>query len=380
VAPAEIVNLQPALANSIVNPQSPIFNTLRAVMSPAVWVGVAILILTNALYVAAEFGAVGVRRSRVRRMSDDGHALATRLLPFVENPVALDRYVGASQVGITVSSLMLGAYGQATLTPALAPAIAASFALEPAAAQSSAALLVLAALTAGQVVLGELMPKALALQYPTETALATVVPMQWSLRVFRPIIAALNGTATLVLRLFGARADRHRHLHSPEEIDLLIAESRDGGLLEPDEQQRLRRALRLGLRTARDLMVPLDRLTTVGIDAAWEDVVRTVAASPFSRLPVYRGTPDRIVGTLRVKDLLERYVSEGPLPLDRLIRPIVQIAGDVPADRVVSLLRERRAHHAVVVDAAGRTLGVLTIQDVLSELIGPRAAEPAARG
>jgi CBS domain containing-hemolysin-like protein len=196
--------------------------------------------------------------------------------------------------------------------------------------------------------------------------------------LFRPILWALNGAATLVLRLFGARADRNRHLHSPEEIDLLIAESRDGGLLEPDEQQRLRRALRLGRRAARDLMVPRDRLTTVSIDAPWEDVVRTVAASPFSRLPVYHGTPDRIVGTLHVKDLLERYVAEGPLPLDRLIRPIVEMAGDVPADRVVSLLRERRAQHAVVVDAAGRALGMLTIQDVLSELIGPRAAEPGA--
>ena len=114
----------------------------------------------------------------------------------------------------------------------------------------------LVVLTGIQLVIGELVPKALALQYPTETALATVFPMRASLWLFRPFLALLNGTATLILRLFGSRMEGHHHLHSPEEIELLIAESRDGGLLEPKEQQRLHRALRLGRRTARDLDGP----------------------------------------------------------------------------------------------------------------------------
>jgi CBS domain containing-hemolysin-like protein len=348
-------------------------------VSLTVWIGIGLLVLANALYVAAEFGAVGVRRNRVRRMSDDGHALARRLLPFVDDSVALDRYVGASQIGITISSLMLGALAQATLAVALVPVLGQAFALTPVVAQSTAILVVLVTLTAVQVILGELVPKALALQYPTETALATVLPMQWSLTLFRPVIFLLNGTANLVLRvvLRGSGGHRHHHLHSPEEIDLLIAESRDGGLLEPEEQQRLRRALRLGLRKARDLMVPRDQLTMLDIDASWDDVVRTVASSPFSRLPVYRGSPDRIVGTLRVKDLLERYVVEGPVPLDRLIRPVVLMAEDLPADRVVGVLREHRVHQAVVTSADGRQLGMLTIQDVLNELVGVRSAEPA---
>jgi enoyl-CoA hydratase/carnithine racemase len=121
----------------------------------------------------------------------------------------------------------------------------------------------------------ELVPKGLALQYPTETALATVLPMQASLRVFRPIIAALNGTATVLLRLLGSRVKSHRHLHSPEEIELLIAESRDGGLLEADEHRRLRRALRLSRRSARDLMVPRDRLSMLSADTTWDVAVAT---------------------------------------------------------------------------------------------------------
>ncbi|MEO8070278.1 MAG: CNNM domain-containing protein, partial [Acidobacteriota bacterium] len=303
-------------------------------MSVWVWAVLAVLILANALYVAAEFGAVGVRRSRVRRMAEDGNRLARLLLPYVEDPVALDVYVGTSQIGITVSSLTLGAYAQATLTPVLFPLLVQWFTLAPAAALSVAALAILGVLTAVQLVLGELVPKALALQYPTQTALVTVLPMKWSLIVLRPFISLLNGASLLLLRMIGAGEQNHRHLHSPEEIELLIAESRDGGFLEPKEQQRLRRALHLGMRSARDLMVPLDRLTMLEASASWTEVVRAVTDSPFSRIPVYRVTRDRVVGLVRVRDLVDRYLTEGPLPLERLMRPILNLSDGLPADRV----------------------------------------------
>jgi CBS domain containing-hemolysin-like protein len=338
-------------------------------VSPGVWAGIALLILANSLYVAAEFGAVGVRRSRVRRLAEDGNRRARRLLPYISNPAALDTYVGASQIGITLSSLALGAFAQATVSVDLAGMVAARAGVDAASVFPVVAIVVLLAMTAAQLIIGELVPKSLALQHPTQVALATVLPMQWSLMLFRPFLFLLNGLANLMLRLVGAGGQKHRHLHSPEEIDLLIAESRDGGLLEPVEQQRLQRALRLGLRRARDLMVPRDRLTTLPVDAGWDKVVQTVAASPFSRIPVYRGMADEIVGTLRVKDLVERFVAEGPAPLERLIRPIERIAGDMPADRIVSLLRERRAHQAVVVDATDRAIGLVTIQDVLGAML-----------
>jgi CBS domain containing-hemolysin-like protein len=339
-----------------------------------VWVTVLFLILTNALYVAAEFGAVGVRRSRVRRLAEDGHAGARRLLPFIEQPASLVRYVSASQIGITLSSLTLGAYADAMFGASLEDAMGRWWHLDPVAARSAAQASILVMLTAAQVVFGELVPKSLALQHPTEVALFTIRPMRWSLAVFRPFAALLNSASLVVLRAFGSGADTHRHIHSPDEIELLIAESRDGGLLEPDEHRRLHRALRLSRRTARELMVPHDRLTMVRSDTPWAEVVRLVAATPFSRIPVYRDSPRRIVGTLRVKDLVGRYVAEGPLPIDRLMRPVVELGQDLPADRVISLLRERRAHQAVVVDAPGHAIGLITIQDVLGELLGAARA------
>ena len=165
-------------------------------MSLGVWLIVALLIAANTLYVAGEFAAVGVRRSRIRRLADDGHWLAKRMLPHVEDRLALDRYVGTSQIGITLSSLMLGAYAQATISPWLAPMLSALFGLSPVSALSVAVLVVLVVLTAAQLVLGELLPKTIALQYPTGTALATVLPMEWSLAVFRPMLTVLNGAGS----------------------------------------------------------------------------------------------------------------------------------------------------------------------------------------
>lgn len=346
-------------------------------MSLTVWAVISVLILVNALYVAAEFAAVGVRRSRVKHLSEDGHWLARALMPFINDPANLDRYVAVSQIGITLSSLVLGAYAQATVAVALAPRLAAWFDLDPQAAVSSAALGVLVVLTAVQVVLGELIPKSLALQFPTQVALATVLPMRWSLAAFRPFISMLNGSATGVLRLFGVQASPHRHIHSPDEIELLIVESRDGGLLEPDEHKRLRRALRLGLRTATDLMVPLSKLTMVRADTPWPELVRVVTSSPFSRIPVYRDVPANVIGTLRVKDLVHQYVVDGAgAPMEKLVRPIVRVPYDLPADRVIALLRERRVHQAVVVDGSDTVVGLITIQDVIGAVLDTTTAKP----
>jgi CBS domain containing-hemolysin-like protein len=347
-------------------------------MSAGVWTVIAVLIVANALYVAAEFGAVGARSSRIQRLSDDGNWLARQLLPFLGSPAGLDRYVGVSQIGITLSSLLLGAYAQARLSQPLAAVLSDWLALTASTAQSAAIITVLITLTAAQLILGELVPKAVALQYPTQTALATVLPMRWSLFLFRPFIALLNGAALMLLRALGSSEQGHRHLHSPEEIDLLIAESRDGGLLEPEEQQRLRRALHLGRRPVRDLMVGLDRLTMVPLEASWDDVVRTVTASPFSRLPVYSGRRDRIVGMLRVKDLVERYTAHGPVRLDQLLRPVMDVPETLAADRAITELRERRVHSAIVADASGRAVGLVTIQDLLGALLGSSPQEGRA--
>ena len=339
------------------------------------WAIIALLILLTGLYVAAEFAAVSARRSRLRRLAEDGNVLAARILPVLEDPRELDRYIAASQVGITLSSLILGAYGQATLAPRIAPLFERFGTMQPETAESTAAGLVLLFLTTLAVIVGELVPKSLALQNPTGTALFTVLPMQWSIRAFSWSIAFLNGSGVLLLKVLGIPATGHRHVHSPEEIALLIAESRDGGLLEPQEQVRLHRALRLGLRTARQLMVPRARLAAIDADLPFEEVLRVVAASPYSRLPVYRGSIDTIVGILHIKDVVTRYVQAGALTVASLLRPILRVPETMPADRLLAFLRERRNHQALVVDDQGIVVGLITLEDVVGELLGGVADE-----
>ncbi len=331
---------------------------------------IVLLILLTALYVAAEFAAVGARRSRLRRLAEDGHALAARILPVVEDARELDRYIAVSQIGITLSSLILGAYGQATLAPRVSPWLE-RFGLEPQSAQSTAAIVVLLGLTVLAMILGELVPKSIALQDPTRTAIFTVLPMQWSLRLFSFSIGVLNGSGVLLLKLLGVPATGHRHVHSPEEIELLIAESRDGGLLEPAEQVRLHRALRLGLRTARQLMVPRARVAMVDAVTPFADVVHLVAESPFSRLPVYRDNPENVIGILHTRDLAIRSVQPNPPEtVTPLLRPIVRAVDTMPVDRLLAFLREKRSHQALVTDERGSIVGLITLEDVLSELLG----------
>jgi len=332
---------------------------------------VVALILINAVYVGAEFAAVGVRRSRIRQLADDGHRLAAWLLPLVESPAALDRYIAACQIGITLSSLLLGAYAQRTLAVWLTPLLAEWGGLQHVAAQSTSAAIVLLLLTVAQVTLAELVPKSLALQYPTQSALYTLLPMVPSLWLYRPFITWLNGSGVLLLRLLGSPSQTHRHIHSPDEIELLIAESRDGGLLEPDEHRRLQRALRLNLRTAKQLMVSRRRISALDIDTPLDQVTIAVAQSPYSRLPVYRGSIDNVVGMLHTKDLVRWRVSGGhDVTLASLLRPIASVHESVTADRVLRELREQRSHQALVVDEFGGTAGLLTLEDVLSELLG----------
>jgi len=340
-------------------------------MDLTLWAVIPALILVNALYVAAEFAAVSVRTSRIQQEAEQGGALARRLLPFLRDAHALDRYIAACQIGITVSSLVLGAYGQATLAEALTPFFARLGGMQTVTAQATAAVVVLVALTALQMVLGELVPKSLALQYPTRLALWTVVPMQWSLWLFSWFIRVLNGSGTLVLRLFGFEQTGHRHIHSPEELELLIAESREGGLLEAEEHQRLRRALRLRLTTVAELMVPRTRIEALGIDTPSDEALAAITASPYTRLPVYRDGIDEIIGFVHAKDVARlTAASPGGLSLRAVVRPVLAVPKHMTAERLQARMREERQQFAIVLDEFGGTAGLVSIEDVLEAVIG----------
>jgi putative hemolysin len=340
-------------------------------MTLLAWLVIILLITINALYVSAEFSAVSVRRSSIRQIAEEGNLFARRLLPQLEDATKLDRYVATCQIGITFSSLVLGAYGQATLAVELAPLFERWGNMQAIAAQSTSAVVVLIGLTVVQVILGELVPKSLALQFPTKIALYTVAPIRWSQIGFSWFITFLNGSGVAILKLLRVPYGGHRHIHSPEEIDMLIVQSRDGGLLEPDEQQRLHEAIQLSTRPARQLMVPRRYVSAIDIDTPVMEVLHQVANGPYTRLPVYRKSADNIVGMLHTKDLVVHYLAHGTVSsIEQVMRPVLYIPENVNAYRLLTLLRDGRSHQAIVVDEYGGFIGLVTLEDVLTELFG----------
>jgi CBS domain containing-hemolysin-like protein len=339
------------------------------------WAIIALLISINALYVAAEFSAVSVRRSRVRQSAEDGNRLARALLPFIDDAARLDRYIAACQIGITISSLVLGAFGQARLAPMLLPLFTGLGGMQEVAAESTAAIVVLVFLTVSQMVLGELVPKSLALQFPTALALYTVIPMKWSLRALSWFIVVLNGSGNLILRALGMRQSGHRHLHSPEEIEYLIAESREGGLLDQDEHERLRRALKLSVRAVEDIMIPRVHILAIEASTPFDEVVAITGNSPYSRIPIYERTLDRMIGFVHIQDVVRMSISDDANTIESIMRPLLIVPEGTKADRVLQRLREGRQHIAIVVDEFGGTKGLVTIGDVLDEIFGGIAEE-----
>jgi CBS domain containing-hemolysin-like protein len=331
---------------------------------------VAFLVLANGLYVAAEFASVSARKTRLAQLAGSGHRLARLMLPIVEDSARLDSYIATSQVGITISSLVLGAYGQNVVAMALAPLLTQFGSLAEGVAYSISATGVLIALTVLQVVLGELFPKSVAILYPERTAIATVLPMQWSYAIFRPFIWLLNGSGNLILKWLGANhSEEHRYIHSPEEIELLVSQSHEGGLLDDEAQQMLRNTLRLRELTARQVMVPRTRLVAAPVESSVADLIDKACSAGYTRIPVYRTTVDDIVGFGHIKDLFKLNLA-GEQNLTAILRDVIYVPESLPIADVWATLNTKRQYIAIVFDEFGGTAGLITFEDLIEEIFG----------
>lgn len=335
------------------------------------------LVLLNALYVAAEFAAVSVSRPRLQQLADEGDVTAARLLPMVSNVQSLDRYVAACQVGITLSSLVLGAYGQEALSGMLAPYFDHLEGFETEAAHGTAAIVILIILTAFQMVLGELLPKTLALQFPIKVLLRLAHPMAWSLKFLHPFIQLLNGSGNLFLRLFGVPQTSHRHVHSAEEMQMLISDSLEGGLIETEEHERLSQALQLENRKVSEIMVPRDQMKVLDIRANLDTVLRALGESAFTRWPVYEGDVDQIVGIVHARDIARLALDPSrTFDLRRVVRQPLVVHSEMTADDLLSIMRIEHKQLAIVITDFSKPVGLVGISDVLDELMGDIDEDP----
>lgn len=349
---------------------------------------VATMIFFNALYVAAEFATVSSRRTRISQLAGQGNRMAQLLLPIMQDSKKLDTYVATCQIGITISSLVLGAYGQSVIAQLLVEPFARLLTLleptlasigvesttgwaEPAAA-SIAVTLVLVAITILQVIMGELFPKSVAIQYPESVALAVTVPMRITQFIIKytGLIALFNGSGTLLLRLLGqSQKEKNGHAHSPEEIELLVTESHEQDLLSDEERRLLRNTFRLRDLTAKQVMLHRTRLIAAPLESTVKELMGISLAAGFSRIPLYKESIDDIVGFVHVKDLF-RLHNLNSEDISSILREVVFIPETMPVSDLWKRLNSRRKYLAVVFDEYGGTVGLITFEDLIEEIFG----------
>jgi putative hemolysin len=348
---------------------------------------VTILIGLNALYVAAEFATVASRKTRVRQMAQEGNTFAQMILPIMESPQALDRYVAACQIGITISSLVLGAFGQNYLAgllvvpfTAVANTLGENWFTTNISPDLVAALIILLLITSLQVVLGELLPKSIAIQFPEEVALLLTVPMRVSLFFLHPFIRLFNGSGNLILRLLGQEhVEGHARIHSPQEIEILVTESHQGGLLDADERQMLRNAFRLRDLTARQIMVHRTSLVSAPLSMSVADLLKLSLEKGKSRIPVYEGDLDNIRGFVHFKDVFRLHLR-GDTSLQEVVRTAVYVPEAMPAADVWEQLQQKRQYLCIVFDEYGGTAGLITQEDLIEEIFGEVLDESDVEG
>ena len=328
----------------------------------------------NAFFVASEFSLVSSRRSKIDALAKRGDARARAVQAVLKN---LYRYISATQLGITVASLALGWVGEATIAMLLRSALVRLGVDAPSSVTHAAATVTTAfiIITILHIVLGELTPKALALGDPERMSRRIVHPLRAFAWLVSPFTVLLNASANAMLRLLRVKPNKGRStVHSPEELELIVRQSLEEGKFSETDREVLQGVFVFQKKKARDVMRPRTKVTSLSIDATEEEVWATMRAEGYSRYPVYEASPDDVVGVFLAKDLWMRDRST-PFVLRGILRDALFVPEGRPAELVLNELRKTRAHMAIVLDEYGGMQGVLTLGDLVEELIGDIADE-----
>ena len=341
--------------------------------------GIVFLIGMNAFFAAAEFSLVAIRISRVRQLVAKGDPRAK----IVEHLIGdLNRVVSGVQVGITIASLLLGYIGEITLAAIVRPIVEqVARPWAPAVAHLAALIVVFGLLTVLQVIFGELVPKSLSLARAERVALLIARPFHWFLNTFRWAIDLLDGAAGKVLGVLGV-VSRHSHtiVRSAEELQIMIQQARDHGLLPAGEARFIQNALELGQVQVHELMVPRPDMHALPADASLDDTMSMFATTQRSRLPVYDGSLDHILGFVHIKDVIwilldrarraDEHLPPSSFQLRTMLRDVLIVPETKPASELLVEFRARRTGLAMVVDEFGSILGLVTMEDILEQMVG----------
>jgi magnesium and cobalt exporter, CNNM family len=341
--------------------------------SPPILLGllaVVVLVLANAFFVAAEFALVGARRTRLDEMAREGDRKARLARRAVQS---LDRYISATQLGITLASLGLGWIGE----PALAGLFEGGFSWLPRpfaaiATHGVASAIAFIVITILHIILGELVPKAVALIYPEVVSSWVAAPLIGFAWVMSGPIAILNGTANRLLRLLGIDPPgASERLHSPEEIRMLVEQSQEGGSLLQEDARLLEGVFEFSEKSAQEVMTPRTQMAALDADLTVEEAADQVAIHGRSRYPAYTESLDDIIGVVHAKDILAALRSRPGQTIRTIMRPALFVPGTREVEDVLADMKRLKTHLAIVLDEYGGTAGLVTMEDLLEEIVGP---------
>ena len=325
-----------------------------------------LLVLLNGFFVAAEFAIVKVRASQIAL--EKGNYSKTAAEKIINN---LDGYLAATQLGITLASLGLGWVGEDVVSRIILSAMnGLGLPIGETMAHNIALPIAFAVLTILHIVFGELAPKSLAIRYATSTTLRISIPLQIFYYVCRPFIWLLNGFANLVLKLVGVKPITEGEIHSEDELKLIIAESEEGGAIEPNERELIQNVFDFDDRIVRQVMVPRVKISGLRADLSITATMDLLLKEGYSRYPVYENSLDEIIGIVHAKDIITTYVQKSDKGLREVMRPAHFIPESKPIDVLLREFQRRKTQMAIVVSEFGGTIGIVTLEDILEELVG----------
>ena len=321
---------------------------------------VLLLVAGNAFFVIAEYALVTARRTRLVELAEAGSRGAAAAVKLMNNPV---RFISAVQVGITALGILLGAIGEGLLRPFFEPHVAATVSF----------LLAFAIVTYLSVVIGELVPKAIALEKAERVAVAVAIPITWIQRVGAPLVWLLQSSASALLRPLGIRSSPTGVvMHTEQEIRNILAEAEETGVIEEAEEEMLYKVFDFGDKEVREVMVPRPDVVAVSVDLPASECLAAVVDSPYTRYPAYRNTLDELAGILHVRDLFTALWEGGidAIRVEEILRPAYVVPETKNLAVLLGEFRRTNQHLAVVIDEYGSMQGIVTLEDVLEEIVG----------
>jgi putative hemolysin len=326
-----------------------------------------LLLLGNGFFSGSEIAVISIRRSKIEELAATGRRAALRLKHLHQN---LDDFLATVQIGVTLMGTLAGVIGGYVAKLYLEPVIARMSLGHWIAPAFAAAILVGAGIVYVELIFGELVPKAIALRYTDTVALLVARPLDRLARLSHGVVVFLTASTRVVLRLFGIKAAGHRTFVSEEEIKHLVREGRAQGVLDQTEEELIHSVFEFSDTPVKKVMVPRPKMFTLDVDTPPGEAERLMVESGFSRIPVYDGSPDNMIGLVYIKDALRLLEKRQPVVLRKIVHPVHFVPETKKVGLLLKELQKRRTHLAIVIDEHGSVTGLVTLEDLLEEIVG----------